>query len=53
MALEDQVIELDWVDDEGNELNDHCGEEQTEQRGLSVVDNSKQGRRLTLWNCDT
>lgn len=53
VALEDQVIELDWVYDEGDELNDHCGEEQTEQRGLSVVNNSKQGRRLTLWNCDT
>lgn len=28
VALEDQVIELDWVDDEGNELNDHSDEEQ-------------------------
>ena len=34
-ALEDQVIEPDWVDDEGDELNDHCGEKQAEQRFVS------------------
>ena len=37
VTFEDQVVELDWIDDEGDDLDDHCGRgEENHQRHTQV-----------------
>lgn len=46
MALEDQLVELDGVDDEGDDLEDHCGEKNNK---VVLLMEPPEKREVRMW----